>query len=91
MSHDFNPITRSKYEADRFNVAWLKNGEELNWLKRIGFALFSLFFLLAGVCFGALAINSIRHGEVLGACGWSIPTLIYGVPGALGIRNVLRF
>lgn len=93
MTHnsDHDPITKSRYEPDRFNVAWLKTGEKLTPFQRIGFGVFSLFFLAAGVVFGACAFDSIRHGHVLGACGWSIPTLIYIIPGALGLRNVLRF
>jgi hypothetical protein len=90
-SSDHNPITKSRYEADRFNVAWLKDGEKLSLFQRIGFGMFSLFFLFAGVFFGALAFNAIRKGDVLSACGWSIPTLIYIIPGSLGLRNVLRF
>jgi hypothetical protein len=93
MSHssDHDPITKSRHEADRFNVAWLKNGEKLTSFQRIGFGVFSLFFLLAGCFFGAAAVDAIREGHMLGACGWSIPTLIYVIPGVLGIRNVLRF
>lgn len=90
-SSDHNPITKSRYEPDRFNVAWLKNGEKLSLFQRIGFGMFSLFFFLAGVFFGALAFNAIRKSDVLGACGWSIPALIYIIPGSLGLRNVLRF
>jgi hypothetical protein len=93
MSHgsDHDPITKSRYEPDRFNVAWLKNGEKLSLFQRIGFLVLSLFFLCAGVSFGGAAFNAIREGSVLGACGWTIPTLIFIVPGSLGLRNVLRF
>jgi len=90
-SPDYDPIRRSRQEADRFNVAWLKNGEELSWLQRIGFAVFSLFFFSAGLFFGTLAVTDIHDGEFVGAIGWSVPTLIFLVPGILGLRNVLRF
>jgi hypothetical protein len=93
MSHstDHDPKTKSRYEPDRFNVAWLKNGEKLSSFQRIGFGVLSLFIFVVGVVFGASAFNAIREGHVLGACGWSIPTLIFVIPGGLGLRNVLRF
>ena len=93
MSHgsDHHPITKSRYEPDRFNVAWLRNGERLTLLERIGFTVLSLFILCPGVEFGASALNAIREGHVLGACGWGIATLIFVVPSTLGLRSVLRF
>jgi hypothetical protein len=88
---DFDPIRKSAREAHRFNSAWLRNGERLTWLQRIGFAVISLFFFMAGIYFGTLAASDIGSGEVLGACGWSAPALIFIVPGILGLKNVCRF
>jgi hypothetical protein len=69
MSHssDHDPATQNRYGPDRFNVAWLKDGEKLTSFQRIGFGVFSLFLLFAGVFFGAAAFNAIREGHVLGA------------------------
>ena len=69
----------------------MKNGEKMTWVHRIGFAVFSLFFFASGLYFGALAVGDIRDGEVLGTLGWIVPTLVFLVPGCLGLRNVLRF
>jgi hypothetical protein len=80
-SPDYDPIRRSRQEADRFNVAWMKNGEKLSWVQRIGFAVISFVFFSAGLLFGTLAVNDIRNGEFLGAIGWSVPTLIFLVLG----------
>jgi hypothetical protein len=88
---DLDPIRKSSREADRFNTAWMKNGEKLTWLQRIGFAVFSFLLVTFGVLFGSIAASGIRSGNVLGAVGWSIPTLIFIVPGIMGLRNVLRF
>jgi hypothetical protein len=90
-SPDYDPIRRSRHEADSFNVVWMKNGERMNWLQRIGFAVFSFLFFSAGLLFGTFALNYIRTGRLLGAIGWSVPALIFLVPGILGLRNVLRF
>lgn len=88
---DFDPIRKSWRESNRFNSAWLKNGQRLSWPQRIGFAVISLIFFAFGIYFSTLAASDIRYGEVLGALGWSIPALIYIVPGILGLRNVCRF
>jgi len=69
----------------------MKNGEKLSWLQRIGFAVFSLIFFSAGLVFGTLAVTDIHDREFVGAIGWSVPTLIFLVPGILGRRNILRF
>jgi hypothetical protein len=90
-SPDCDPIRRSRQGADRFNVAWLKNGEKLSWLQRIGFAVVSLVFFSGGLFFGTLAVTDLHDGEFIGTIGWIVPTLIFLIPGVLGLRNVLRF
>jgi hypothetical protein len=90
-SPDYDPVARSRREADSFNVAWMKHGEELTWIQRTGFAVFSFFFFSSGALFGTFAINDLLSGELLGAIGWLVPTLIFMIPGSLGLRNVLRF
>jgi hypothetical protein len=87
--HD--PLAKSRYEANRFNVAWMRDGERLNWVQRIGFATISLVTFFMGLIWGALAVNDVRKGSLIGAFGWSIACLIFIVPGSLGLRNVLRF
>ena len=54
--------------ATRFNDAWLKNGEKLNWFQRIGYAGFSHAFLYCGVDSGMCAFDAFREGG-LGAFG----------------------
>jgi hypothetical protein len=88
---DFDPIRKSSREANGFNSAWMKNGERLTWLQRIGFTVISFFFFTFGIYFGTLAASYIRDWRVLGAIGWSIPALIFVVPGILGLMNVCRF
>jgi hypothetical protein len=88
---DLDPIRKSSRETNSFNIAWMKNGEKLTWLQRIGFAVFSFVFFASGVLFGTFAASSVRDENVLGAIGWSIPTLIFIIPGIMGLRNTLRF
>jgi hypothetical protein len=88
---DLDPIRKSSRETNRFNIAWMKNGGKLTWLQRIGFAAISFLLVTFGVVFGTIAASGVRSGNVLEAIGWSIPTLIFVVPGLIGLRNVLRF
>jgi hypothetical protein len=90
-SPDYDPIARSRREADSFNVAWMKHGEKLTWIQRIGFAVFSFILFSSGALFGTFAIKDLLSGELLGAIGWFVPTLIFMIPASLGLRNVLRF
>jgi hypothetical protein len=93
-SHD--PIQRSWLEAPSFNTAWVKHGERLTWVQRIGFAIFSLTIFGSGLFVESQALASLIHGdlfslgEVMAFVG-ALAGLLFVIPGALGIRNVLRF
>ena len=93
MEHppDLDPIRKSHREASSFNEAWWKHGERLSWFQRIGYAVFSLAFLAFGLFFLSITASNLRDWDLLGAAGWSIPTFLTLVPGAIGLRNVLRF
>ncbi len=88
---DYDPLRKSRLEASSFNLAWLKDGQRMTWTQRLGFSVFSFVFLSAGFLFGTYAVSGLLQGEPLGAAGWLVPTIIFVVPGALGLRNVLRF
>jgi hypothetical protein len=38
---DFDPIRKSMREGQTFNLAWMKSGEKMTWMQRIGFAIIS--------------------------------------------------
>jgi hypothetical protein len=86
---DFDPIRKSWREAGNFNIAWLRNGEKLNWTQRIGFAIISFITFSSGLLIETLAINSLLNGELL-VCG-ILAGLFIVILGLLGLRNVLRF
>jgi hypothetical protein len=93
-SHD--PIQRSWQEAPSFNTAWMKQGERLTWVQRIGFAIFSLTLFGSGLFVESQALSSLIHGdlfslgEVMAFVG-ALIGLLFIIPAALGIRNILRF
>jgi hypothetical protein len=93
---DYDPIRKSWRESHTFNLAWMKDGKNLTWTQRVGFAVFSFVLFSSGLFFEVLSINSIRNGEFLsldflGAICGVLAGLIFMVPGLLGLRNVLRF
>jgi hypothetical protein len=93
---DYDRLRKSCWREDPFNRAWLKDGEKLSWMQRIGFAVVSFIFLFIGLFIATMALNTLLKGELLSAgtllavCG--IPLgLFFLVVGILGLRNVLRF
>lgn len=88
---DLDPIRKSRREAALFNETWLKHGEKTTWIQRIGFAVFSLCMFGFRLFFLAIVLSDFHEMNLLGALGWGVPMLLFLVPGALGVRNVLRF
>jgi hypothetical protein len=93
---DYDPIRKSWREADSYNLTWLKNGEKMTWMQRIGFAIMSLIIFSSGLLVGKLAINSLLNGEFLSlgtiaVAGGIVVGLFFLILGVLGLRNVLRF
>jgi hypothetical protein len=94
MEHlpDYDP-TRKSWEGDRFNVLWLKHGEQMTLIQRIGFAVISFAMFSFGLFVETIAIHSLFEGELLsvGTLG-SVFAIVTGlfilVFGTLGLRNV---
>jgi len=87
-SHD--PLEAVRKEAPVFNKAWMKNGESMPLIQRIGFTVFSLLSCLCGAWMTSGAIQSFREDDPYGLF-FAAASVVFVVPGALGLRNVLRF
>jgi hypothetical protein len=93
---DYDPIKKSRREANRFNVVWFKNGEKMTWIQRIGFAVISLSSILSGFVVVTTALKFLRDGNLLSVntvmiAGGFLAGVFFLSLRALGIRNVLRF
>jgi len=94
---DLDPIRRSSRESSSFNRAWLREGSQLTWLQRVGFAVFSLLFFGVGLYADATLIGSLLRTtfvsveSALDICLVALATIVFLIPGAIGLRNVLRF
>lgn len=87
-THD--PLRSAASETPTFNRLWLKNGETLRPLQRIGFAIVSLAFLCAAVYairnwWEALEEHDLYFILWFGSAAFCLTV------GFLGIINTLRF
>jgi hypothetical protein len=58
-------IHESRHEEPSISALWFRNGEDLTWIQRTGFAMFSIALFASGLLFDTLAINSIRNEDLV--------------------------
>jgi hypothetical protein len=90
LKNSVDPLTKASAQSRDFSSAWLRNGDKLNWIQRIGYAIVSFLFLSMGLYLLNDAIVGFREAS---PTYWlsglaSIFLIIFGV---LGLVNVLRF
>lgn len=85
-----DPLKLAREDAPAFNRAWLKSGESMRLIQRIGFTLISLLSFLAGLYMLQDAVLRFRSGDVVFVFSglFSAALLFFGY---LGLKNVLRF
>jgi hypothetical protein len=93
---DYDPIRKSWREGKIIDRAWLKDGEKLTWIPRIGFAILSLCIFSAGLLFATSAIGFLRVGDLfsldsVGAAIGVVVGICILILGILGLSTVLRF
>lgn len=86
--HD--PMVLTRDQAPTFNNAWMKNGESMPLVQRIGFMIFSLLCCQCGAFLISGAIENFREDNLI-YLFFVAASLVMIVPGILGLRNVLRF
>jgi hypothetical protein len=98
VSHapDYDPIRKSWRESKIIDRAWLKDGEKLTWMQRIGFAILSLCIFSGGLVVATSAVGFLRDGDLfslesLCAIGGVVVGICFLILGTLGLKNVLRF
>jgi hypothetical protein len=90
VNEGHDPLRTIREEAPTFNLAWLKDGESMPLVQRVGFTIFSLMFCLAGVWLINGSVIEFREHDVIGVFS-VIGSVIFLIPGILGLRNVLKF
>jgi hypothetical protein len=85
-----DPLESIRREAPSFNQMWLKDGESLLMIQRVGFTIFSLAFFACGIFLVNGAILSFREGSAV-CIFMAVPSPFLLIFGLLGLRNILRF
>jgi Domain of unknown function (DUF5615) len=85
-----DPLQAVRDQAPSFNNAWLKGGEKMPPVQRIGFAIFSLVFCICGVWLAQGAVSSYKD-EDRTFLFFAIAGVAFLFLGIAGFRNVLRF
>jgi hypothetical protein len=86
----YDPLRAARLDAGSFNRSWLKHGELMPPVQRIGYAVFSLAFIGAGLFLLNGGWEVMRSGDATFVL-WFFASLAFVSLGALGLRNVFRF
>jgi hypothetical protein len=89
-SKGYDPLRAARVDSGSFNRSWLKNGESMPPVQRIGYAVVSLAFIGAGLFLLNAGREVMRSGEATYLL-WFLGSLSFLSLGVLGLRNVLRF
>ena len=87
----YDPLQASVRQAQTVNFAWLKNGESLSLLQRIGFTILSLLFVAFGLFGLKICADCYRDGDWIFFLIFLLATLFCMLVGLGGLKNVLRF
>jgi hypothetical protein len=86
----YDPLRTARVDSGGFNRSWLKNGESMPPVQRIGYAIVSLAFIGAGLFLLNAGREVMRSGDAMYFL-WFLGSLSFLSLGVLGLRNVLRF
>jgi len=91
----YDPLRSASKESADFNIAWLKNGETLRPVQRVGFVVISMLFLggaffWANACWITFQDGQVAQGKFFWAYFFGVAALVFLVLGCIGIRNALK-
>jgi hypothetical protein len=87
----YDPIARGNAQGLTFTKFWLKNGEKLTRIQRIGYGLLSILYLAIGILFAQLYWDVLHEHNLFWSLVRGSLSLCFSVLGGLGMRNVLKF
>jgi hypothetical protein len=91
----YDPIRASWRESSDFNKAWLKNGDSLHPVQRVGFGFISILFLgfglfLANACWLNIVEGTAADGGLFWSYFFGLAALVFSYLGYAGLRNALK-
>jgi len=86
-----DPIQQIATDSPRFASSWLKDGQNLTGLQRLGHAAISIAYISAGTfCANGAKVN-FQEGTVFMALFFSLATMFFFFFALKGLQNILRF
>ena len=91
----YDPLQKAHRESANFNQAWLKNGESLRPIQRVGFIIFSICFLFtafffADLCWAILREATAANGGFFEGYFFGLAALGFLYLGGRGLKNALK-
>ena len=87
---EYDPLQAVRKEAPVFNRSWMRNGESMPPIQRVGFGIISLLTLLGGLWLLSAAAITAEPWNPFSAF-FGLAGLLFVLVAFLGFKNVLRF
>jgi hypothetical protein len=89
VAESYDPLQKARDQARAFNEGWLKDGEAMPTIQRVGYGIVSLGFIFAGIFAGTGFWEDFQSRDTT-CLFWGIAALFLVGLGVLGMKNVLR-
>jgi hypothetical protein len=86
-----DPIQKAHAESQTITESWLKHGERLTPVQRVGHGMLSFGYIIACIYFAQTTYEQFTDRAPLGVFLSSLVTAFFFSFGFMGMRNVLRF
>lgn len=86
-----DPLQNVRDQAVDFNATWLKHGESMLLIQRVGFIALSIISIASAVWMGSAARDSFLEGGLFFVLFYATAALFLMTFGILGLMNALRF
>lgn len=90
-SQSYNPLREAAVDSPTLAASWLKGGESLSPIQRLGHGVFSIVFASMGVFLGGSCWDGVQAGDLFNVLFFGAASLFFLYFGLRGLRNVLRF
>jgi hypothetical protein len=86
----FDPVKQISTDSPRLAASWLRDGQNLTLLQRVGHGLISLAYIGAGAAATGGAKLNFQEGTIFMALLFSSIAIFFFFFGAKGLQNIFR-
>jgi hypothetical protein len=87
----YNPLREAAINSPTLTESWLKGGESLSLVQRVGHGLFSMVFIGIGLFLGGSCWDGVQASDFFNVLFFGGASLFFLYFGLRGMRNVFRF